>query len=233
MTATATTPSISIGQIADWLRLFIEPGQVTELRALKVRQRYGRPRTVAGFFDYDHLDQMAEEALKVEAAAQGVYFIPNQLNPAILARRSNRVEEAEEGDGANDGDVIKRRWLMIDADPVRPAKISSTDDEKARSLEVVMRVHEHLRERGWPMPILADSGNGYHLCYPIDLPRDDGEVVKRCLLALAARFDTAQVKIDPKLFNPARILKLYGTLSRKGDDTPERPHRRSCVLEVP
>jgi len=27
------------------------------------------------------------------------------------------------------------------------------------------------------------------------------------------------------VFNPARICKLYGTLSRKGDSTPERPHR--------
>src|SRR5690606_16534917 len=33
--------------------------------------------------------------------------------------------------------------------------------------------------------------------------------------------------------NAARIWKLYGTTTRKGDDTPERPHRRSEVLHVP
>ena len=94
---------------------------------------------------------------------------------------------AEEGDGATDKDVIRRRWFLIDADPVRPAKISSTDAEKAQSLGVVMKVHEHLRERGWPIPVLADSGNGHHLLYPVDLPPDDGEIVKRCLQALATR----------------------------------------------
>ena len=33
--------------------------------------------------------------------------------------------------------------------------------------------------------------------------------------------------------NEARISKLFGSLSRKGEDTEERPHRRSRLLEVP
>jgi P4 family phage/plasmid primase-like protien len=53
------------------------------------------------------------------------------------------------------------------------------------------------------------------------------------LTALAARFDTNQVKIDQKVYNPGRIVKLYGTLARKGSNMPERPHRTSQVLEVP
>jgi hypothetical protein len=80
---------------------------------------------------------------------------------------------------------------------------------------------------------VADSGNGFHLLYRIDLPADDGELVKRCLKALAHQFDTDAVKIDTSVFNPSRIVKLYGTMSRKGDSTTERPHRRSSVLRVP
>jgi hypothetical protein len=53
------------------------------------------------------------------------------------------------------------------------------------------------------------------------------------LTALAARFDTEQVKIDQKVYNPGRIVKLYGTLARKGPNEPERPHRTSKVLEAP
>jgi hypothetical protein len=30
-----------------------------------------------------------------------------------------------------------------------------------------------------------------------------------------------------------RIWKLYGTVSRKGDDTPDRPHRRSRIIAAP
>lgn len=226
-------PVIQSVQIAEWLRLFIEPGQVTELRALKVRQKYGKPQTMSGFFDYDHLDLMAKEAVWLDQAAQGIYFIPNPLKPALLARRSNRVDVAEQGDGASDGDVFRRRWFLVDIDPVRPAKVSATDAEKALAYDLIMRVHEHLRDRDWPVPILADSGNGYHLLYLIDLPADDGGTVERILKALAARFDTPEVRIDQAVFNPARIVKLYGTMSRKGDDTPERPHRRSQIVEVP
>ncbi len=39
--------------------------------------------------------------------------------------------------------------------------------------------------------------------------------------------------MDTSVGNAARIWKTYGTVSRKGDDTPERPHRLARVLEVP
>jgi hypothetical protein len=116
---------------------------------------------------------------------------------------------------------------------VRKAKIGSSDAEKALAWETIQAVRDHLGGRGWPAPILADSGNGYHLLYRIDLPADDGGQVRRLLHALGERFDTDKVKIDRAVFNPARICKAYGTWSRKGDSTPERPHRQSRILEVP
>jgi hypothetical protein len=41
--------------VAEWLRLFVAPDDVAELRALHVQQRYGRAQTVAGFYDGKHL----------------------------------------------------------------------------------------------------------------------------------------------------------------------------------
>src|SRR5262245_4841673 len=96
MSAAAAPSTITAGQVADWLRLFIEPGQVTQLRALKVKQGWGGKRTIAGYFDYAHLDQMAEAALELEQAARGVYFVFNPLDPSILARCANRIDVAEE-----------------------------------------------------------------------------------------------------------------------------------------
>ena len=81
--------------------------------------------------------------------------------------------------------------------------------------------------------MFCDSGNGFHLLYRVDLPADDGGTVGKLLGALAARFDTPRVKIDRSVANPSRICKLPGTLARKGDHVPDRPHRRSRVLEVP
>jgi hypothetical protein len=41
------------------------------------------------------------------------------------------------------------------------------------------------------------------------------------------------VIVDESTSNASRICKLYGTLTRKGDATPDRPHRYSSILEQP
>lgn len=219
--------------LAAHYRLLVEPGQVVELRALDVRRGGGRPHVESGFFDTDHLVEMAEAALRVTLLAKGVYFTLNPLQPDLLARRANRTDWANEGELAKDKDVLRRRWLLVDLDPVRDPLVSATDAEKALTLEVARRVTAHLGALSWPEPVLADSGNGYHLLYRVDLPADDGGAVERVLRALADRFDTEAVKVDRKVFNPSRICKLPGTLARKGDSTPARPHRRARLLEAP
>jgi hypothetical protein len=50
---------------------------------------------------------------------------------------------------------------------------------------------------------------------------------------LAQAFDDKTVTVDRKVFNPARIWKLYGTLACKGDNTGDRPHRVSRILWTP
>lgn len=130
-------------------------------------------------------------------------------------------------------DHTRRRWLLIDADPVRIADVSSTDAEKATAEEAIKAIRVHLRQQDWPAPLLADSGNGYHLLYRINVSADDAGLIERSLKGLAALFDSEAVKIDSTVFNPSRIVKLYGTVSRKGDHTPERTHRQSRILHIP
>lgn len=219
-------------ELAARLRPLFEPGQVIEVRALEVK-RSGRPHTEAGFYDCDHLHDLARDALNLSRFAKGVYFTLNPLCPDLLARRCNRIDWAGEGELAKDRDVLRRRWLLIDADPVRDPLISASDQEKERARHTALAVRDFLRARSWPDPVLADSGNGFHLLYRIDQPADDGGAVERILRALAARFDDEHVKIDRKVFNAARICKLPGTWARKGDHTPTRPHRRAELLEVP
>ncbi|HEY4760661.1 MAG TPA: hypothetical protein VIH42_08785, partial [Thermoguttaceae bacterium] len=82
-------------------------------------------------------------------------------------------------------------------------------------------------------PIEADSGNGGHLLYRIDLPADEGGLVQRVLKVLDHQFSDQAVEVDVSVFNPARISKLYGTLACKGDSVPDRPHRIARLLYVP
>lgn len=230
---TAPPPPPPAPALAELYRRLVAPDQVVELRAVGVQRGAGRPHVEAGFFDAGHLEDLAKAALALTGAARGVYFTLNPLEPALLARRCNRTAWANEGELAKDRDVLARRWLLVDADPVRDPLVSSTAAEKAEAEAVALGVREHLRGRGWPDPVLADSGNGYHLLYRVDLPAADGGQVERLLRALAARFDTARVKIDQTVHNPARVCKLPGTLARKGDSTPDRPHRRARIVELP
>src|SRR5262249_7148048 len=95
-TTTSTRLDPAVVQVVAWLRLFVAPDQVTELRAIKVKQRWGRRQTIAGYFDQEHLDLLVKEGLRLEQDAQGVYFVLNPVDPALLARRYNGVEVAEE-----------------------------------------------------------------------------------------------------------------------------------------
>jgi hypothetical protein len=219
-------------EVAAWLRLFVEPEQVTELRAINVREGDRAPYTLAGFFDGGHLDDMARAALDVTGRAEGVYFLPNPINPDVLARCANTARRAGKDELVTDALILRRRWLLIDFDPCRIQGISSTDAEKAAAFEAATKAKVLLPSFGITGYALADSGNGYHLLCNLELPAADSGRVRRVLSACARAFDSRHVKVDQKVFNPARIVKLYGTMSRKGDHTPSRPHRRSTILET-
>ena len=215
-------------EIARALTVICEPGAVHEVRIPKT----GRTRTVAGYFDDP--EKLAVAVEEWDGRAPGVYITLNPVAPALLARAHNRVQENAELTTA-DKDIVKRRWMLVDCDPVRPAGISSTDGEKAAAHEVALQVRDYLLSCGWPPMILADSGNGWHLLIRVDLPNDNEatNVIKGCLRALGEKFSTKVVSIDLTVFNAARIVKLYGTVAAKGDRTENRPHRRARIVEVP
>jgi hypothetical protein len=74
-----------------WLRLFVAPGQITELRPLKVREGNYKPTAIAGFYGADHLADMAKKALELTRKADGVYFTLNPLIPALKDRCANKA----------------------------------------------------------------------------------------------------------------------------------------------
>jgi hypothetical protein len=203
-----------------------EPGGVAELRALK------NATSAAGYFD--DFSALSREAAKLDEQGFAVYVTANPVVPALLARSANKVKRPLKETTA-DRDVLRRRWLLVDLDPVRPAGVSSTDEEKQAALDLALEVRDYLKKQGFSEPIEGDSGNGAHLLYPIDLPNDAEslELVRSVLEALSFKFSDARVAVDTTTSNAARIWKLYGTTARKGDSTKDRPHRVSRLLKVP
>ena len=219
-------------EITHALRLWFQAGDVFEVRVLDaVSADYRREHIESGYFDYEHISAVPE-ALKRLLSFRGVYVTVNPVNPDLLARAVNRLRPAGRNPTTADTDIVRRRWLLIDCDPRRAAGVSSSNAEHDFALAKAREIRDGLSSLGWADPIMTDSGNGAQLMYRIDLPADDGELVRR-VIGEIAKASSEQVAIDTSVHNPARIWRLPGTMNCKGDSIPERPHRMARILEEP
>jgi hypothetical protein len=203
-------------------------GEVVELRIPKA----GSGGTVSGYFnDYT---AAANEVEKWNGAVPGIYFTLNPLRSTVKDRVTNELAPHTRRTTADD-DIDKRVWLPIDIDPIRKSGTSSSEDEHTAAREKASEIARWLGSWGWPEPIIADSGNGAHLLFRIDLPNDSAslQLCKNVLEAIAIQFDDNSSTVDQTVCNAARIWKLYGTMSCKGESTVERPHRFASILEMP
>lgn len=209
------------------LQEIVAHGGIVEARILRTSQG-----TLSGYFNDPY--KLAKEIVPYNGK-HDIYITINQINSALLARGINRLVPYAKQTTA-DSDVERRVWLLVDIDPDRPAGVSATDEEKEAALNMASTIKHYLvRECGWSEPIVADSGNGGHLLFPIDLPNDGKtrEIISRVLQAICLLFNNDKAKVDLTTFNAARICKLYGTMATKGDHTAERPHRQSKIINYP
>ncbi|MBS1212045.1 MAG: hypothetical protein H6R26_661 [Proteobacteria bacterium] len=210
--------------------VLFEPDDIIELRAF----RKGKKQTDAGYFDGSHRKALTEIAWKYSKTGAAVYVILNRVDPQLLGRYANRMQSYAQAT-TTDANIVQRRWLLVDLDPARPKDTSATEAQLQAVRDKANACHEFLRDQGWPEPITAESGNGMHLLYPLDLPNDDTirGIIRGCLEGLGHRFDDQVVSVDRSVFNAARIIKLYGTVATKGDHTPGTPWRLSRMVSIP
>lgn len=163
-----------------------------------------------------------------------IYFVFNAINDSCYSReQSNSIVSNKKLITTSDKDITWIDWILIDCDPVRTTGVSASDKEKKLSYVTARNIFRYLRYMGFEEPVVADSGNGYHLMYKVSLSVNDNELVKRFLQSLDIMFSDSNTSIDTSVFNPSRITKLYGTYAHKGKSTQERPHRLSRILSVP
>lgn len=243
----ASLPPLNIARrtIEKTLEWFVPEGGVFEICAFNPRVRKnalwqgfvgGKKGIVAGW--YNERFRAADVIGKLDTLeTEGIYITINPCVEAVLARADNRLKAGI--DRTTDKEISRIRTILIDIDPKRPAGISSTNEEHEFALEHALHVAGCLTGLGWPEPFIADSGNGGHLTYHVDLPNTEESVglVKSVLRALSEQHqvhrDGITLEIDTKVFNPSRISKVYGTWARKGDNTDTRPHRLTRILSVP
>ena len=182
------------------------------------------------------------EKLKGLGTIEGAFVTVHRIKPdAIDPRRIGIMprQTKKSGGTTRDEDVSERLYLVVDVDPVRAAgceKLGATDAERAAALEVAIKVREDL-EGFLGAPLFVDSGNGAHLYFHLPRPEpggpivnDDDDPITLHLRLLARRYDTAGARIDTTVRNASRVMRLPGTWARKGDATPDRPHRMAKLL---
>lgn len=206
----------------------VRPGDTHEVRIPKTR-RGGPARlfgTTAGYFtDPSSAVQAVARVTGLDAPA--VYVSLNPVDGDLRARADNRLVTGIAATTA-DVDIVGRRHLLLDLDPIRASETSATDAERDSALLVRDAVRDYLADAGWPDPLSeAMSGNGGALLYRVDLSNDDAStaLVTGCLKTLGELFDRPSVHIDQTVYNAARITKLLGTVAAKGDDCPDLGRR--------
>lgn len=148
------------------------------------------------------------------------------LNPLIAEVR---------GPSVHDYEVARRLRLLVDFDPVRPPGTNSTEAERAVAGERLSACLDATLARGWPLPAIGMSGNGYQAIWGIELPNapESRDLVKATLARLDQVHGGDGVDVDTSVFNASRVVKVWGTLTRKGPHSEERPQRRSMPVAWP
>jgi len=250
-TAAAVAPakSADIAEIRRSLSVLYQPGDVVELRMKKARWKPTSDwrTTISGYYDSDHFDDMAADAAALSGQCDAnVYCTLNPVKPILLARSNNGFTVGAEAT-TNDEQIAIRRWLFLDFDPLRGwpdvasgvSCINANGEERERARHKACEAQAVLSEIGWPDPVLADSGNGYHLLWRLEpcnsnaSSSEQDKLVREITEAAAIRFSGDGVDVDKTVHNRSRLTKIYGTLSMKGMSVNDRPHRLSRLVTIP
>lgn len=205
-------------------------GRVMELRILK--SRFNKGRTVSGYYNnYDKAWDDIRSIWKNET----IYMSLQKLNPAILARADNRWR-TNITNCTSENDVQSYIFLHVDIDPKRPSGIQATESERKYAKKMLLQVMEFLKNFRFTTPIISMSGNGYTADYYLEeLPvnKENKELIKAVLETLDSIFSDDKASVDTSVCDPPRIIKLAGTISRKGDSLPDRPYTYSKIVKYP
>jgi len=240
ISTTQINPSEDLGTQLEYL---FDPGDVFEVTAFKFKEskhplwnnEWTSGSTITGYFDDISKAINVITQLDSDVKPESITVSLNPVNPELLGRACNRLKASKSPIRASDKDIIVRKNILIDIDPIKSTGVSSTDEQVKTAEEVAVRILQKTKVLNLPEPLKALSGNGFHLIFKVDLENTDNntKLVKSFTEALAEEFSNDFVKVDTVVTNPSRLVKAYGTHARKGDPTPNQPHRLATIYSTP
>lgn len=187
----------------------------------------------SGYFSTDEngISKLLQALTKPHLKNTSIYMtlneVSSQISPTNLLDRKKVVTK--------DSDISRLKFLHVDLDPERKTNTQANAEEMQHAEDLMNKIKDFLANSDFCEPIISFSGNGYNLDYKIDLENtpENKDLLHNMLTCLSAKFSNDFVKVDTTTYNPSRIIKLYGCMSCKGENTAERPYRQSKVLSVP
>lgn len=220
---------LNVNEIAKAIQVMKPNGQLFEVRVI-----YNSKSMYSGYF------RSAEALWKAFDSIQdfsncNVYITLNEVNDQCYTRTQKDRFVRNADSTTSDNDITGYDWMMVDLDPKRPTKTSSSDEQIEKARLVCQKIGAFLQTIGFETPIIGFSGNGYHLLYKLFMANNDEnkKLLEKCLKTLNMLFADEEIDVDLKNFNPSRVCKLYGTRAQKGIDSDFAPHRMSRILFVP
>lgn len=190
-----------------------------------------KPALIGVFTDKECLDSALNKK-----AIKSVYTPLNKVKKASLEKLPvNEFDVMTSGGGISAKDIKELSYFFVDIDVVGlqqdGKKRNATDEEHEEARDVAMRAKEFLVKMNFPEPIMVDSGNGYHLLFPVELSatQEHEKLFKKALKALAENVDTEKAKVDTVVADRGRKLKLPGSANNMEEDF----YRVSSIVEVP
>ena len=211
-------------EIRKWHSIFKPNNELFEIRVLG-------DKTYSAYFT--DIEEAIKQLPKYDNSQ--IYFTVNKVNDACASRKQFNNFMLVQGTATSKNDITRRLFIPIDIDVERPSGICSTNEEKEYAHQKALAVFRFLKENNFSEPVICDSSSGYHIYYPVDMEADQQSEsdVKKFFGILSNFFTDERVKIDRQVGDANRIMRLSGTWSRKGRNTPERPHRMAKILRYP
>ena len=146
------------------------------------------------------------------------------LNPSSQNRGSRKRNSAET--------ITSRRHLLVDIDGCKTGETPENRETlRKEAVKLAKRIAADLTAKGFPEPIIVNTGNGAQMWYRISAETGD-DIVPRCLKALDAKYSSERVRVDTQVSDPARVGRLPGTWNRK-PDYPENEWRMAEIVSEP
>ena len=205
--------------------------KVVEVRILRDSPRMAGKfvgKTISGYYEASEFDKLVADIQDYEndPRTKGIYTTLHAVHPDCLFRSQNRLRDGSTGDLTSDHHITHFLAFPVDIDAKRIAGISASESELEDAGAAAGKIADVLEALDIPF-LKALSGNGYHIVVLLEQFENTPENADRFKTLgdrMAEHFGT-----DTSIYNPSRIWKLYGTTTRKGDNTKERPHRKAHI----